>query len=168
MALRHLVSIAVLPFMVTVIVPWWLMSSAGLAAARPRGAAEIALATLGLILLVVGLLLFMASLQRFVTEGKGTLAPWDPPRKFVVSGPYRFVRNPMISGVVLILFGEAALMRSGLLATWALLFLGGNLAVIPLVEEPMLRQRFGASYEEYCRHVGRLVPRLTPWTPGEG
>ena len=135
---------------------------------RPRGPAEIALATLGLILLALGLLLFVGSLRRFVTEGEGTLAPWDPPRKFVVTGPYRFVRNPMISGVVLILFAEAALVRSGLLATWAVLFFGGNIVVIPLVEEPMLRQRFGASYDEYCRHVGRLVPRLTPWTPGDG
>ena len=74
----------------------------------------------------------------------------------------------MISGVVLILFAEAALLRSGQLATWALLFLAGNFVVIPVVEEPVLRQRFGAPYEEYCRNVGRLVPRFTPWTPRDG
>ena len=65
-------------------------------------------------------------------------------------------------------FAKAALLRSGLLATWALLFLAGNFVVIPVVEEPMLRQRFGAPYEEYCRNVGRLVPRFTPWTPRDG
>jgi protein-S-isoprenylcysteine O-methyltransferase Ste14 len=168
MVLRHLLSIAILPFTVTVLVPWWLVNSAGVAVAAPQGVGEIALVILGVFLLMIGLLLFVTSLRRFATEGEGTLAPWDPPRKFVVSGPYRFVRNPMISGVVLILFAEAALLHSGLLATWGLLFLAGNFVVIPVVEEPMLRQRFGAPYEEYCRNVGRLVPRFTPWTPGEG
>jgi protein-S-isoprenylcysteine O-methyltransferase Ste14 len=166
MILRHLLSIAILPFTVTVIVPWWLAQSSGISA--PHGATDLALVALGALLLAVGLLLFGASLGRFAKDGDGTLAPWDPPRKFVVTGPYRFVRNPMISGVVLILLGEAALLRSGLQLTWALLFLAGNLVVIPLVEEPMLRNRFGAAYEEYCRNVGRLVPRLTPWTPGDG
>ena len=66
----------------------------------------------GIGLLAVGVVLFVASLGRFVREGRGTLAPWDPPRRLVVRGPYRYVRNPMISGVVLALFGEAALLLS--------------------------------------------------------
>jgi protein-S-isoprenylcysteine O-methyltransferase Ste14 len=168
MVLRHLLSIAILPFTVTVVVPWWLVNSADVAVAAPHGPGDMSLVILGVFLLVIGLSLFVTSLRRFATQGEGTLAPWDPPRKFVVSGPYRFIRNPMISGVVLILFAEAALLRSGLLATWALLFLAGNFVVIPVVEEPVLRQRFGAPYEEYCRNVGRLVPRFTPWTPRDG
>ena len=163
MILRHLLSIAILPFTVTVIVPWWIAASTEVDASH--GARDFALVALGVLLLAIGLVLFATSLGRFAKDGEGTLAPWDPPRKFVVSGPYRFVRNPMISGVVLILLAEAAMLRSGAQLTWAVLFLAGNFVQIPLVEEPVLRERFGAPYEEYCRNVGRLVPRLTPWNP---
>jgi protein-S-isoprenylcysteine O-methyltransferase Ste14 len=166
MIARHLLSIAILPFTVTVLVPWWLLGERNRGWIAPADAGQIAIVILGAVLLVVGLALFVASLRRFSTEGEGTLAPWDPPRKFVVSGPYRFVRNPMISGVILILLAESALLRSAPLLTRALVFLAGNAVQIPLVEEPALRRRFGASYEEYCRHVGRLVPRLSPWRPG--
>ena len=96
-------------------------------------------------------------------EGKGTLAPWDPPRRLVVRGPYAYVRNPMISGVVFVLFGEALLLLSRPHLEWALLFLLINAVYIPLLEEPLLRERFGDEYREYSRHVPRLMPRLTPW-----
>lgn len=168
MIARHLLSIAILPFTVTVIIPWWLAAENDIAWRTPASAKEFALAATGAACLAIGLALFVTSLRRFVTEGKGTLAPWDPPRKFVVTGPYRFVRNPMISGVILILLGESALLRSAPHLTWALLFLAGNAVQIPLVEEPVLRRRFGAPYEEYCRNVGRLIPRCTPWRPGDG
>lgn len=128
-------------------------------------AVEIFTQAAGLLLIAFGLFLFAASLRRFVTEGEGTLAPWDPPRRLVVRGPYRYVRNPMISGVLFILFGEALLLLSQPHLVWALIFLGMNVVVIPLVEEPGLRRRFGDSYSEYCRHVPRLFPRLRPWVP---
>jgi protein-S-isoprenylcysteine O-methyltransferase Ste14 len=74
----------------------------------------------------------------------------------------------MISGVILFLCGEAALLRSPAHAVWAAIFLALNLVYIPLVEEPQLRRRFGASYTEYCRHVPRVFPRPRPWQPGGG
>ena len=165
MIARQLLSIAILPFTVTVIVPWWLAREDGIHWTAPANARELAIVLLGVVLLLVGLSLFVASLRRFATDGEGTLAPWDPPRKFVVSGPYRFVRNPMISGVILILLAESSVLRSRPHFAWALIFLAGNAVQIPLMEEPILRMRFGAAYEEYCRHVGRLIPRLTPWRP---
>ncbi|MFI5182692.1 MAG: methyltransferase family protein, partial [Thermoanaerobaculia bacterium] len=61
---------------------------------------------------MIGLVLFVSSLHHFATRGRGTLAPWDPPRNLVVTGPYRFVRNPMISGIIFILFSEASLLQS--------------------------------------------------------
>ena len=165
---RHLLSIAILPFTVMVIIPWWLATDNHIAWRTPGSAGEFALAVTGTACLTIGLALFLSSLRRFARDGNGTLAPWDPPRKFVVSGPYRFVRNPMISGVALVLLGESGLLRSAPHLTWALLFLAGNAVQIPLVEEPVLRRRFGAPYDEYCRNVGRLIPRWTPWTPSDG
>ena len=71
----------------------------------------------------------------------------------------------MISGVVLVLFGEALVLLSRPHFGWALIFLAMNFVYIPLLEEPGLRHRFGDSYVEYCRHVPRLIPRLRPWEP---
>jgi protein-S-isoprenylcysteine O-methyltransferase Ste14 len=85
----------------------------------------------------------------------------------VVRGPYRHVRNPMISGVLLVLLGEALVLRSRLHLTWACTFFAINAVYIPLLEEPDLEARFGESYREYRRHVPRLVPRLTPWNQTE-
>lgn len=163
MVLRHLLAIAILPFTVTVLVPVWLAGRYGITLSLGTAFGVRALQGGGLVVLAIGLILFFASLRRFATEGQGTLAPWDPPPRLVVRGPYRFVRNPMISGVVFILVAEAMLLASRPHALWALTFLGVNLAYIPLLEEPMLRDRFGASYREYCRHVPRIFPRIRPW-----
>jgi protein-S-isoprenylcysteine O-methyltransferase Ste14 len=163
--LRHLVAIAVLPFTVTVVIPVWLGRRSGIVPAIASGLTEIISQVAGIGLLAVGATLFVASLRRFATEGRGTLAPWDPPRELVVRGPYRFVRNPMISGVAFILFGEALVLLSRPHLLWALGFLGINAVYIPLLEEPQLARRFGRAYREYCRHVPRLLPRLRPWRP---
>lgn len=147
----------------TVLVPLWIARADHISLEIGATLPQILAQTAGILLLIVGLILFSTSLGRFVTEGEGTLAPWDPPRRLVIRGPYRYVRNPMISGVVLVLFGEALTLLSRPHLTWALVFLGANFVCIPLIEEAGLRRRFGDSYVEYCRHVPRLIPRLTPW-----
>ena len=81
----------------------------------------------------------------------------------VVSGSYAYVRNPMISGVILILIAEAMLLRSFSHLEWAGLFFVINAIYIPLLEEPMLRARFGEEYEVYTQHVPRLIPRIRPY-----
>ena len=164
MWLRHLLSVAILPFTVAVIVPLWIARRYGVDPALGGVALEWLAQIAGAGLLAPGLGFFAASLRRFVTEGHGTLAPWDPPVQLVVRGPYRYVRNPMISGVVLVLFGESLMLLSAPHATWALAFLAVNLIYIPLFEEPMLRSRFGDAYVEYCRRVPRIIPRLRPRT----
>jgi protein-S-isoprenylcysteine O-methyltransferase Ste14 len=161
--IRHLVAITLLPFTVAVVIPVWLARRNGTPLAIGSSPSQLALQVSGLALLGVGLLLFVSSLRRFATEGRGTLAPWDPPRRLVVRGPYRYVRNPMISGVLLVLFGEGLILLSRPQLEWALIFLGINAVYIPLFEEPMLAARFGESYREYCRHVPRLLPRWRPW-----
>ncbi len=164
MWLRHLLSIALLPFTVSVLVPVWIARRFGVEPSLGGGFAAWLLQGLGIAFLILGLVFFATSLRRFATEGRGTLAPWDPPRALVVRGPYRYVRNPMISGVVLVLFGESLVLLSAAHAVWALCFLALNLVYIPLVEEPQLERRFGEPYLEYRRHVPRVVPRVRPWT----
>ncbi len=147
----------------TVLVPLWLARRNGVTLDLADTTSMIGLQALGAVVIGVGIGFFAASLRRFATEGDGTLAPWDPPRRLVVRGPYRHVRNPMISGVVMILFGEAAVLASRPHLLWALTFLGINVIYIPLVEEPFLRERFGEPYREYCRNVPRLLPRRVTW-----
>jgi protein-S-isoprenylcysteine O-methyltransferase Ste14 len=167
MLVRHLLSLAILPVTVTVLVPSWLARRNHLSARVGADAIELGAQLAGLLVLGIGLALFAASLRQFVIRGKGTLAPWDPPKYLVIEGPFRYVRNPMISGVVFILFGEALVLLSSPHLIWALLFLVLNLTYIPLLEEPPLETRFGDAYREYCRHVGRILPRLHPWVSAE-
>jgi protein-S-isoprenylcysteine O-methyltransferase Ste14 len=163
--IRHLLAIAALPFVVAVLIPTWLARRNDVSLALGASVSQIVAQIPGLVFLLIGLALFLASLRRFASEGKGTLAPWDPPRRLVVNGPYRYVRNPMISGVLFVLFGEALVLLSTAHLSWAVTFFVLNGIYIPLLEEPQLRHRFGVAYDEYCRHVPRLVPRLRPWTP---
>jgi protein-S-isoprenylcysteine O-methyltransferase Ste14 len=164
MLARHLLSIAALPFTVTVLVPWWLARQDGVSVGVGRTALAVGTQVVGVGVLLIGLTLFVASLRQFVVRGRGTLAPWDPPKHLVVEGPYRYVRNPMISGVLFIVTGEAMILLSSTHAVWALIFFFINATYIPISEEPGLRRRFGASYDEYCANVRRFIPRLTPWS----
>ena len=161
--LRHLLAIAVLPFTVAVLVPGWIARDCGVVPHLDPAIDGLLVQGFGVFLVSTGLALASASLRRFAGEGKGTLAPWDPPKRFVAGGPYQYVRNPMITGIVLVLFGEACVFRSLPHGVWAAAFLALNGAYIPWVEEPQLERRFGEPYREYCRHVGRFVPRTRPW-----
>lgn len=146
----------------TVLVPVWIARSYGVVPQVGPSVGELALQLAALPVLAVGSLLFASSLRRFAVDGQGTLAPWDPPRQLVVRGPYRYVRNPMISGVVFALFAEAMLLTSVPHLTWAFVFLAINLIFITVVEEPQLARRFGEPYREYCRRVPRIWPSLRP------
>jgi protein-S-isoprenylcysteine O-methyltransferase Ste14 len=155
LALRSLLWTIVLPGVIAGYVPWRFFG---------LGRADIdvgsARSFLGLSCIVLGAMLLAACIVEFARSGRGTLSPADPPRHLVVRGLYRHVRNPMYLSVTVIILGEGLLLRSETLglycATW---FLGANLFVIGY-EEPTLRRRFGASYSEYTRHVGRWLPRL--------
>jgi len=100
--------------------------------------------------------------------GQGTPAPWNPPKKLVVRGPYRHVRNPMITSVLFVLLAEALLLRSWPLAGWLIIFFLANAIYFPLVEERGLVRRFGEDYLQYKRHVPRWLPKVTPWTLPSG
>ncbi len=112
---------------------------------------------------VIGFYLAVVTTFLFFKVGKGTPAPWDPPKNFVVEGPYRYVRNPMILGMYCILLGEAVLFWSLSLFFWVFIFFIANAVYIPSVEEKALLRRFGNDYTVYMNHVRRWIPRLTPW-----
>ncbi len=117
----------------------------------------------GLVCIDVGTILLLACIWEFARRGRGTLSPADPPRHLVVSGLYRFVRNPMYMSVTLVVLGEVMLTFSRpLLAYWVIWFVIVNLFVMGY-EEPTLRDQFGDEYDRYPRNVGRWIPRLTPW-----
>ncbi len=156
---------AVFPAMVVLVIPLWIARNAGIVPSGPTSAQGWMALVGGGIALSCGAALFAATLRRFGRDGQGTLAPWDPPTRLVVTGPYSFVRNPMISGVILLLLGEGLVLRSTPHLLWAGIFFAINAIYIPLLEEPQLRSRFGADYEDYRKAVPRLVPRLRPWKP---
>jgi protein-S-isoprenylcysteine O-methyltransferase Ste14 len=162
--LRHIASVLALPTTATVLIPVWIARTSGVAWLRPASAGAAAVVFGGLLLLAAGAALFSWTLRLFFTRGRGTLAPWDPPTRFVAIGPYRHVRNPMITGIVLVLLGEALTMRSQPHAVWAAVFALMNVVYIPLIEEPGLERRFGRDYTLYRENVPRFVPRLTGWT----
>jgi protein-S-isoprenylcysteine O-methyltransferase Ste14 len=161
--LRHAFAIAVLPFSVTVLIPIWIARQNHTQFFIAQTPFEFAMRFASVPVFWVGFALFLTSVVQFIRHGKGTLAPWDPPQKLVVQGPYRFVRNPMISGVILILVGESLFLMSWPHFYWALIFFSLNSFWIPLFEEPFLRAQFGDDYRNYCRNVPRLLPRLRPW-----
>jgi protein-S-isoprenylcysteine O-methyltransferase Ste14 len=166
-AWRHARAIALLPGTVAVVVPAVILLTGrgpdiGAGLGRP-GAALLVLT--GVALIAVGFALWIWTVRLFMRIGKGTLAPWDPTRQLVVEGPYRRVRNPMITAVLAVLLGEAALFGSLALLTWAAFVLGINWVYFVLVEEPGLERRFGDEYHAYRGNVPRWIPRRTPWTP---
>lgn len=161
---RMVRAVLILPGTALVVVPGLLLwAAAGTGAAgAPPGPTEAGFWA-GLACLGLGVFLGAWSAALFVREGRGTPAPWDPPRKLVVEGPYRHVRNPMISGVLFALLGEALLAGSWPLAGWWLLFFAANALYFPLVEEKGLERRFGDDYRAYKAKVPRWLPRPTPW-----
>ena len=122
-------------------------------------AAAVLPALAGAALIAAGVVLIARTVRLLATVGRGTLAPWDPTSRLVVRGPYRHVRNPMISGVLAVLLGEALLLGSPGLAIWFAAVLLLNALYLPLVEEPGLVRRFGEDYEQYRDAVPRWIPK---------
>ena len=118
---------------------------------------------LALIIGGCGLALAVWTVRLFDRFGDGTPAPWDPPRKLVIRGPYRHVRNPMIVAVLLMLLAESLIFASWPSAVWTLTFFVTNALYFPLSEEKGLEIRFEEDYRTYRANVPRWVPRLRPW-----
>lgn len=119
----------------------------------------LSLRPIGLVLASAGALLAGTCIATFVTRGRGTPAPFDPPREFVASGPYRYVRNPMYVGATAVILGAGLALSSLSIVVLALVFVLIMHLVVVLYEEPALAARFGASYEHYRSSVHRWLIR---------
>jgi protein-S-isoprenylcysteine O-methyltransferase Ste14 len=164
---RHLLSILVFPVTVTLVVPALM-----LAPAHPRpnfgSLLNIGLVIIGGLLIAGGFGMWLWTVSLFDRIGKGTLGlgkVMGEPVHLVVVGPYRHVRNPMISGVLAILLGEAAVAASGSLFLWFAIFLTLQEIALRVWEEPHLTQRYGSEYVDYRQNVPRWIPRISAWTP---
>jgi protein-S-isoprenylcysteine O-methyltransferase Ste14 len=122
-----------------------------------------ALRVVGVVLILAALPVLLNSFARFALKGLGTPAPVFPTRHLVVSGLYRYVRNPMYVAVEALIFGQGLLFGSVRVleygaAVWLAFFL-----FVAGYEEPTLRRTFGREYEEYCANVPRWIPSIKPW-----
>jgi protein-S-isoprenylcysteine O-methyltransferase Ste14 len=155
--LRALLAFLMLPAVVGFMVPWWIA-----AADRSRTGGW----WVGGLVAAAGLVVLLWCVRDFYVSGKGTLAPWDPPKRLVIVGLYRFMRNPMYVGVLTLVAGWSLLAGSAWLAAYgAALAVGFHLRVI-WAEEPWLARQFGADWAAYAAAVPRWWPRRTPWSGG--
>jgi protein-S-isoprenylcysteine O-methyltransferase Ste14 len=139
---------------VLVFLPARLLSWSGVARPPSIGFPQL----IGIPLAASGAVLAVWCIATFAVLGKGTPAPFDPPRRLVVRGPYRFVRNPMYLGAAIALLGAAAVYGSAALAGYAGAFLLLTHGFVVSYEEPALRRTFGSAYVVYCGRVRRWWP----------
>jgi protein-S-isoprenylcysteine O-methyltransferase Ste14 len=118
---------------------------------------------MGVALILAGVPVLAATIVRFVRQGRGVPAPVLPAQHLVVTGLYRYVRNPMYIAVLSVIVGQGLLFGSGVVLRYALVVALGFHLFVLLHEEPSLRRRFAAEYEAYCRAVRRWLPRFTPY-----
>ena len=145
--------LAVAPGIVAGLVPWLLT---GWDSSDP----PVWLQVFGWLALVAGSAVVIDAFARFVGEGIGTPAPIAPTEKLVVGGLYRYVRNPMYIAVAAVIMGQAAVLGSWLLVAYAFVFSAVVWSFVHWYEEPSLRRRFGAEYEDYLKTVPGWRPRL--------
>ena len=144
---RAIASFLALPGMIAFAIPIWIGRMAG--PARHLASAVV--------LLCLGTLLLLWCVAEFYAAGRGTLAPWDPPRHLVTSGPYRISRNPMYIGVVTILAAWCILWDSRALAIYSVLFMNAVQLRVVRYEEPWAARHFGSEWDAYRHRVPRWV-----------
>ncbi len=111
--------------------------------------------------LPLGIIMISWCVRDFLLRGKGTPAPFDPPKQLVVTGLFQFMRNPIITGAIMVLVGESILMESIAIGVWVLIFFVVNHLWLLFWEEPGLIQRFGEDYKIYMKDVPRWFPIFT-------
>jgi protein-S-isoprenylcysteine O-methyltransferase Ste14 len=151
---RTVIFTIIVPGFWTILLPYWLLPRGTRPDLGGPGAVGWILVAAG------GTLYFLCAFWGFAVRGRGTPAPIDPPKKLVVEGPYRVVRNPMYWSVLFVMLGEAIVFHSVVLAAWGCGFFAFTMLFVLFYEEPTLRHKFGRDYEEYRRRVPRWIPRF--------
>lgn len=151
--------LALVPGIVAGLIPFWI---SGWEQQAPLFGLPI-LRWVGLALIAIGAPVLLDSFARFALQGLGTPAPVAPTKHLVVTGLYRYVRNPMYLAVAAAIFGQALYLGSVALLVYSVIFALIVHAFVLAYEEPTLRSTFGAEYERFCAHVNRWWPRLHPW-----
>jgi protein-S-isoprenylcysteine O-methyltransferase Ste14 len=152
--LRSIFFAALIPGTVVVLVPGWIVRRSHAAVTSSGSMRAIAVS-----LMAAGASVLLWCIWDFGRKGQGTLAPVDPPTKLVVYGLYRYVRNPMYLGALMVLAGQAILFQSSALVVYVIGWFAFVHLFVVFYEERTLRQRFGEGYERYCQTVPRWVPR---------
>jgi protein-S-isoprenylcysteine O-methyltransferase Ste14 len=155
-ALGSLAFLILAPGVVAGLLPWLITDWRPL----PPGEVPGALRWTGLILIGAGLAVVLESFARFAWEGLGTPAPVAPTRTLVVSGFYRFVRNPIYIAITALIFGQAVLFASWGVAAYGIVIATAFHAFVRLYEEPTLRAAYGEEYAAYCAATPRWIPRF--------
>ncbi len=148
-----------LPFVVTVIIPYFLYSLHVPIVAEQPAAMKIA----GVVIYLLGITIQLYTTVLFKMFAQGTLAPWQPTQKLVIRGPYLYCRNPMITGVLMMLAGEALFFNARGIGIWTCMFFVVNTMFFIFKEEPDMLERFGEAYAHYKKHVPRWMPKMTPY-----
>lgn len=149
---RNLLYTTLQPGMVAGVIPYWLT---GKNAKTTFAAPFVVYHFLGMLTFAIGFVLMLICIISFAIQGKGTLSPADPTRKLVIAGLYRFSRNPMYIGVMMMLIGESFFFQSNVLGAYSLLiFIAFNIFII-YFEEPRLRKDFADDYDIYVKQVRR-------------
>ena len=156
LSLKTAIAIIVVPGGACVLIPYFILTAAHISLTPPFGILQL----IAILIAAAGVYMVLWVSTAFVRQGKGTPVPIEPPTRLVITGLYRYVRNPMYVGAILIVLGEAgyfsylwlAIYAAGL---WALLHTS-----VLIFEEPQLKRRYGADYEQYLSEVPRWIPRL--------
>lgn len=123
-------------------------------------ALPVATIAFGMLLMIVGAGVAVSCIATFVVRGRGTPAPFDPPRQFVAIGPYRYVRNPMYLGGFTLLLGLALYLRSVSIVLMTIVLMCVIHLLVVLYEEPILKRKFDGPYQNYLATVRRWLPRI--------
>lgn len=161
--LEWIKAVILLPGVVLVLVPSLLMYFDGFELLKPQSPWF----WVCILSFAAGLFMALWTMRLFWDSGDGSPAPWAPPQNLVIVGPYRHVRNPMITAVFLMLFAISVFFQSFWTCVWFWVFVLINLIYLPLVEEKGLEKRFGEDYVRYKKSVPMWIPRLKPYVQDE-
>ena len=154
----------VAPGTVVGLVPWWISKWK----VQPMPPGFLLVQLLGILILAQSILLLLEAFTPFALQGLGTPAPVSPTRHLVVTGFYRYVRNPMYVAVVSAILGQSMILGNLMLVLYAAFgWLVSHLFVV-IYEEPTLRRKFGDEYAQFCANVPRWIPRLRSWSGPAG